>query len=262
MKQILLKAENLSVSYAGKEVVHSVYFDLPKGEILAIVGESGSGKSTLLKAVQGLLGKGGRVSGGSIYFEGRDILRLSGVEQRKLAGEGIATIFQNAGASFCPIRTIGDQLYEAVREHKAWSREEFRIRAAELMRGIHLEEKVLEEYPFRLSGGMGQRAGILAAMILSPKLLLADEPTSALDPVTQVSVVKELMELRKQEGVSIVIVTHHMGVAWHMADRVLILRRGQAVEYGSKEQVFLAPQKDYTRELIEAVPKIGRIRTA
>lgn len=252
----LLKAENLSVAYGEKEAVHSVTFRLFPGKVLVIAGESGSGKSTVLKAVQGLLGRGGRLLGGRICFEGRDITRLSPGERRKLAGEGMAAIFQNPGASFCPIRTVGDQIYEAVRAHRNWSREEFRERAWKLMESIHLKEEVLEEYPFRLSGGMGQRVGILAAMILSPRLILADEPTSALDAVTRADVVRELMGLRRETGVSLLLVTHDMEVARSMADEVMVLRKGRMVEYGTKEAVFLSPGEPYTRELMEAVPRL------
>ena len=134
--------------------------------------------------------------------------------------------------------------------------EEFTARAVPIMKSINLEEGVLSEYPFRLSGGMGQRAGILAAMILSPKLLLADEPTSALDTVTQVSVVKELMALRDRLGISILMVTHHMGIAFHMADYILIMRRGEMVEWGTREEIFNAPKKGYTMELIASVPRM------
>ncbi len=251
----LLKVEDLSVAYGEKEVVHSIAFHIFPGKILAIVGESGSGKSTVLKAVQGLLGRGGRVRG-RICFEGRDMIGLSLRERRKLAGEGMAPIFQNPGASFCPIRTVGDQVYEAVRAHKNWSRGEFREHALKIMERIHLKEEVLEEYPFRLSGGMGQRVGILAAMILSPRLILADEPTSALDAVTRADVVREFMGLRRETGVSLLLVTHDMGVACSMADEVLVLRKGRTVEYGTKEAVFLSPGESYTRELMKAMPRL------
>ncbi len=254
-KETFFAVQNLSVAYNGQTVVRSVSFSVRCGEILAIVGESGSGKSTVLKAAQGLLGSGGRVSGGRIMLYGRDIYRLSPAERRReIAGSTVAMIFQNAGASFCPIRTIGEQIYESVREHTDWSREEFTAQSKAVMKRINLPETVLNEFPFRLSGGMGQRAGILAAVILKPALLLADEPTSALDTVTQLSVVKELMELRRQQNIAIVIVTHNMGVAWYMADNILVMRDGEPVEYGAKEQIFRRPQAQYTKELIAAVP--------
>lgn len=256
MESFLLQVKKLSVFYGSQQVLHEISFGMQPGETLAIVGESGSGKSTVLKAVAGLLGKGGRIEGGEILLEGREISRLPSGERKKLSGGEIAMIFQNAGASFCPVRTVGAQIYESVREHVSWNRGEFRERAREIMERIHLPERVLMEYPFRLSGGMGQRAGILAAMILSPKLLLADEPTSALDTVTQASVVEELMGIRERQGVSILMVTHHMGVAWAMADHVLVMKQGLAVEYGSKEQIFKSPKEAYTKELIDSVPRI------
>lgn len=253
---MILTVEDLVVVYGKKRVVYDVSFSVKRGEILVIAGESGSGKSTILKAIGGLLGKGGAIYDGQIIFDGLEITFLSDSERRKLSGEAIGFIFQNAGASFCPIRTIGEQIFEAVKAHCDWSKEDFRARAFELMQKINLAPEVLDEYPFRLSGGMAQRAGILAATILEPKLLLADEPTSALDAVTQVSVVKELLKLRERLGVSIVMVTHNIGVAWRMADKILIMRQGQAVEFGTREQIFNEPHEPYTQELIRAVPRL------
>ena len=256
---MILSVRNLSIAYNNKIVVYNVNFELSRGEILAIVGESGSGKSTILKAINGLLGSAGKIRAGQILFNGREIANIDTEERRKLSGEAIAMIFQNAGASFCPIRTIGEQIYESVQSHKNWTHSEFVEKATNIMQNINLDESVLNEYPFRLSGGMGQRAGILAAMILEPHLLLADEPTSALDTVTQVSVVKELLKLRQQKNLSILIVTHHMGVAYYMADKVLIMRQGQAIELGTKQQIFESPKEKYTQELIKAVPKFEYI---
>ncbi len=253
---MILTVEELVVVYGKKRVVHDVSFSVKRGEILVIAGESGSGKSTILKAIGGLLGKGGAIVGGQIIFDGKEITNLPDGQRRRLSGEAIGFIFQNAGASFCPIRMIGEQIFEAVKAHRDWSKEDFRARAVDLMQKINLAPEVLDEYPFRLSGGMAQRAGILAATILEPKLLLADEPTSALDAVTQVNVVKELLKLRERLGVSIVMVTHHMGVAWRMADRILIMRQGQAVEFGTREQIFNEPHEPYTQELIKAVPRL------
>ena len=225
---MLLSVKNLTVGYGDQIIVENISFDLPRGKILAIVGESGSGKSTVLKAINGLLGRNGRIIDGTITFDGRDITSLDDRQRRQLAGQSIATIFQNASSSFCPIRTVGDQIYEAVRAHTDWSKEMFQARATEIMKKINLREDVLDEYPFRLSGGMAQRAGILAAIILEPKLLLADEPTSALDTVTQAEVVRELLNLRRNFGLSIVIVTHHPGIANFIADKILVVRNGNA----------------------------------
>ena len=255
MFEKILVLENLSVVYGAKKILHDINFSVNRGEILVIAGESGSGKSTILKSIDGLL-NGGAIQDGQIFFDGREITNLSDGERRKISGAEIGMIFQNAGASFCPIRTIGDQIFESVRAHKNWSREEFLSRAKIIMKNIHLDESILNEFPFRLSGGMAQRAGILAAIILKPKLLLADEPTSALDAITQVEVAKELLNLRKTYGVSILMVTHHLGIAFYLADKILILRGGKVVEFGTKEQIFESPQEIYTRELIESVPRL------
>ena len=250
----LLAVRNLAISYGEKQAVRGVNFCLHRGEILVLAGESGSGKSTILRAVMGILDAG--VCAGEILWEGMDVLRLAKDARRKLAGEEIAMVFQNAGASFCPVRTIGSQLYESVCAHRAWSYAEFRERAEALMVQMQLPRMVLDAYPFRLSGGMAQRAGIAAAMLLQPKLILADEPTSALDALTQVRVAKELMALRRRTGVAMLLVTHHMGLAYHMADRILVLRRGEMVEQGAREEIFRHPKEAYTKELIAAVPRL------
>ena len=250
----LLAVRNLAVSYGEKQAVRGVNFCLHRGEILVLAGESGSGKSTILRAVMGILDAG--FCAGEILWEGMDVLRLAKDARRKLAGEEIAMVFQNAGASFCPVRTIDSQLYESVCAHRAWSYDEFRERAEALMVQMQLPRMVLDEYPFRLSGGMAQRAGIAAAMLLQPKLILADEPTSALDALTQVRVAKELMALRRRTGVAMLLVTHHMGLAYYMADRILVLRRGETVEQGAREEIFRHPKEAYTKELIAAVPRL------
>lgn len=224
MAENILTVKNLCVSYGEKEIIRDINFSVKRDEIFIIVGKSGGGKSTILKAVSGLLGKGAKVSG-QIFFDGKDITKLHDDERRKLAGESIAMIFQNAGASFCPIRTIGAQIFESIKAHKNWTRAEFLNSAKVIAKNINLDENVLNEYPFKLSGGMAQRAGILSAMILEPKLLLADEPTSALDVVTQFSVIKELMNLRKNYGISIVMVTHNLKVANYMADEIYNLEK-------------------------------------
>jgi len=222
MSEKILAVKNLCIAYGEKEILHDINFTVAQGKIFVILGKSGAGKSTILKAVAGILGAG-KITGGQIFFNGKEITHLQGEERRKLAGAGIGYIFQNATASFCPVRTIGAQIFESVRAHKNWTEKEFRTRAGLIMQNINLEESVLEKYPFQLSGGMGQRAGILAAMILEPKLLLADEPTSALDPETQASVIEEFLKLRERYGVSIVMVTHNLKVANYIADEIFKL---------------------------------------
>ncbi len=223
MSENILAVKNLCIAYGEKEILHDINFTVAQGKIFVILGKSGAGKSTILKAVAGILGTG-KITGGQIFFNGKEITNLQGEERRKISGAGIGYIFQNATASFCPVRTIGAQIYESVQAHKNWSRAEFLTRAKNIIQNINLEESVLEKYPFQLSGGMGQRAGILAAMILEPQILLADEPTSALDPETQASVIEEFLKLRERYGVSIVMVTHNLKVANYIADEIFKLQ--------------------------------------
>ena len=256
----ILRYDRVDIRYNGVLAVHNVSFTLEKGEILAIVGESGSGKSTLIKAAMGLLGENGLVTRGDIWYRGRSLPDLSAKELRKINGAEIAMIFQDAGSSFCPVRTVGAQLYESMREHRKISRAEFEALAAETLEKIGFDDpkRILESFPFELSGGMRQRVGIAAAALMNPAVLLADEPTSALDVSVQKQVVEELLFIRKLYGVSIVIVTHNLGVVGAMADRVLVMKDGEAVEYGSKAQILERPEREYTRTLTAAVPRLRR----
>ena len=256
----ILRYDHVDISYNGKLAVGDVSFTLNEGEILGIVGESGSGKSTLIKAAMGLLGPNGLVTRGDIWYKGKNLPDLKEKELRKLCGPEIGMIFQNAGASFCPIRTVGAQLFESMTEHEGVTRDVFRARAVELMGKIGFEDpaRILDSYPFELSGGMQQRVGIAAAMLLNPSILLADEPTSALDVSVQKQVVEEMLLVRETFGSSIIIVTHNIGVIGAMADRVLVMKNGQTVEYGETLQVLNDPQEEYTRTLMSAVPRLRR----
>ena len=256
----ILKYEQVDISYNGVKVIKDVSFTVDEGEILGIVGESGSGKSTLIKAAMGLLGNTGLVTRGDIWYKGKNLPDLSAGEIRKLNGPELGMIFQYAGSSFCPIRTVGSQLYESMTEHESVSKAEFRRRASELLEKIGFEnaQRILDSYPFELSGGMQQRVGIAAAMLLNPSVLLADEPTSALDVSVQKQVVEEMLLVRRTFGTSIVLVTHNIGVIGAMADKVLVMKNGEMVEYGETQQVLNNPKEDYTRLLMSAVPKLKR----
>ena len=256
----ILRYEHVDISYNGVKVIKDVSFTVSEGEILGIVGESGSGKSTLIKAAMGLLGETGLVTRGDIWYKGKNLPDLSAGELRKLNGPELSMIFQYAGSSFCPIRTVGAQLYESMTEHESLSKEAFRVRATELLEKIGFENtrRILESYPFELSGGMQQRIGIAAAMLLNPSVLLADEPTSALDVSVQKQVVEEMLLVRKTFGTSIVLVTHNIGVIGAMADKVLVMKNGEMVEYGETQQVLNNPKEDYTHLLMSAVPKLKR----
>lgn len=256
----IIRYEHVDITYNGFKAVKDVSFTVDEGEILGIVGESGSGKSTLIKAAMGLLGPAGLVTRGDIWYKGKNLPDLSPSEIRKLNGPELGMIFQSAGSSFCPIRTVGAQLYESMRAHESISKEAFRSRAWELLRKLGFEngDRILESYPFELSGGMQQRVGIASAMLLNPSVLLADEPTSALDVSVQKQVVEEMLLVRKTFGTAIILVTHNIGVIGAMADKVLVMKNGEMVEYGETRQVLDDPKEEYTRTLMSAVPRLRR----
>ena len=256
----LLKYDHVDISYLGQPAIRDVSVTLALGEILGIVGESGSGKSTLIKAAMGLLGTEGCVTRGDIWYKGQNLPDLPQKELRKLCGPELGYIFQSAGSSFCPIRTVGAQLYETMREHERISKADFEARAMEMLQKLGFEngKRILGSYPFELSGGMQQRIGIAAAMLLKPSVLFADEPTSALDVTIQKQVVEEMLLVRKTFGTAVVLVAHNLGVIGAMADRVLVLKDGEAVEYGNTQEVLTNPQADYTKALLAAVPKLRR----
>lgn len=256
----LLTYQSVEVSYNGRAVTHDVSFTLHAGEILGIVGESGSGKSTLLKAAMGLLGNDGLVTKGDIWFQGKDLPDLPEKELRKVCGAGIGMIFQDAGASLCPIRTIGEQIYESMSAHMKITRSQAKEKALLLFQRLQFKDgqQIWNSYPFELSGGMNQRVGIAIAMLMEPPVLLADEPTSALDVVVQKQVIEEMLHLREMFGTAMILVTHDIGVVSAMADTVLVLQDGQIMEFGAARQVLHEPQNAYTRTLLAAVPKLRR----
>ena len=236
----LLQYRNVEIAFHGHAVIHDVSFSLHPGEILGIVGESGSGKSTLLKAAMGLLGSSGMVTGGNIFFQGKDIPDLKEKELRLIRGAKIGMIFQDAKASLCPIRTMGSQIYESMAAHGDISRAEAEQMALELFEKLHFPDsrRIWDSYPFELSGGMNQRVGIAIAMLMKPSVLLADEPASALDAAVQRQVVEEMLRLRDMFKTAMLLVTHDIGVASAMADTVLVLKDGRVVEYGPAKQVL------------------------
>lgn len=256
----ILRYEHVDISYKNKKVVNDISFTLNDGEILGIVGESGSGKSTVIKAIMGLLGNDGLVTRGDIWYENYNLPELTSKQRLAINGPEIGMIFQNSGSAFCPIRTVEKQLYECMREHEKISKEQFHLKAIELLNKIGLEEgeRVLKSFPFELSGGMQQRIGIAAAMLMEPKILLADEPTSALDVAVQKQVVEEMLRVRDIFKTAIIIVTHNIGVVSAMADNVLVMKDGKVIEYGKTQDVINSPKEEYTKKLMAAVPKLKR----
>ena len=255
MSDSLLKITSLSAAYGEHSVMEDISFDIPEAGIVCIVGESGSGKSTLIKAIHGMSEL--EVTGGSIIFEGRDITHLSYAERRRLMGTGIGLIPQNPAASFNPIRKYDVQFREALAAHDMpFDEADIAERLARI--GITDGRAVLKNRPYELSGGMNQRIAIAAAMMFEPKLLMCDEATSALDVTTAGAVVDELLKIRDELGTAILMVTHHLGIAKRMADSVGIMRAGRMVEYGSVEKIFNAPEDEYTRKLMNDVPKLKK----
>ena len=258
---MLLSIKNLAVTYGNNPnpTIAGVNLDLAEGEIVSIVGESGSGKTTVIRALLGVLPNTGRVSEGSITFDGQDLLGFSTKDWLDLRGNHIAMIFQDSGNMMNPIQTIGKQFVEFIQLHSTMSKQEAETKAIEMLARTNLPhpEAIMKSYPFELSGGMRQRVGIAMAITFSPKLLLGDEPTSALDVTTQAQIVEELLRINRDNKTSMIIVTHNIGVAAHMSDKIVVMKQGAVVEYGTVEEVIRNPQAEYTKQLLNAVPEIG-----
>lgn len=256
---MLLEVSNLAIAYGDKPVVEGFNLKLDKGQICAIVGESGSGKTTVIRAILGCLPALGHVTGGKIFFDGKDLGQNTPEEWRQLSGMGISMVFQDCGGTMDPIQRIRTQFVEYIQQHSDMTEEQAIERAVQMLKRMSLPnpEVVLNSYPFELSGGMNQRVGMAMAMCFSPKLLLADEPTSALDVTTQAQVVKEMMNICYEDDTAIIIVTHNLGVAAYMADHIIVMQNGHVMEEGTSAQIVNEPQTDYTRKLLAAAPQIG-----
>ena len=259
---MLLEVKDLNISYGDKLTVSGVNLELNTGEIMSIVGESGSGKTTVIRAIMGCLPGRGHVSGGSIIFEGRDMLKNTPKEWRQLCGREMSMIFQDSGNMINPIRRIGEQFVDYIRTHAP---EKTKAEAAEMAKDMLNKvrlpnpESIMQSYPFELSGGMRQRVGIAMAMVFRPKLLLADEPTSALDVTTQAQIIRQIVDIRNEFGVAVILVTHNLGVASYVSNKLVVMKNGCVVESGKRE-VISDPQDAYTKELLAAVPVVGEVK--
>ena len=264
----LLDIEGLTVRFqAGDrrvELVRQVAFSLKEGEIGALVGESGSGKSVTARAVLGLLRHNRRMSvEGSVRFLGRDLLQLREEQMREVRGREISMIFQDAAAALDPVVSIGAQVMEAVRRRHPGTRREMRKRAWALLESVGISDPALraKQFPHEISGGMCQRVLIAMALAGNPQLLIADEPTTALDVTVQAQVLDLLKRLRDERGMSVLLITHDMGVAAQTADRVLVMYAGSLVEQGLTADIFAHPCHPYTRGLITSVPRVDAARS-
>jgi len=255
----LLELNNVCISYGGNITVKNVSLSLGQGEICSIVGESGSGKTTVIRAVLGLLPVGGAVTSGDIIYDGKSLLTLDKKSWHSLRGHDISMIFQDSGAMMNPTKTVGSKFVEYIRAHEKATRNDAWKKGAEMLTKMRLPdaERVMRSYPFQLSGGMRQRVGIALGMTYQPKLLLADEPTSALDATTQAQIVREMKELRDIYGTAMIMVTHDLGVAAYMSDKLIVMRRGEVVEAGTRERILHETDNDYIKMLLDAVPKLG-----
>ena len=256
----MLEIKDLTIQYGDKlPVVENFSLSLKKGEIITIVGESGSGKSTVLSSILGLLPNGGKIISGDIIYNGESMLNKSLNQWRELRGTEITMISQDSGGTLNPIRKIGKQFVEYIQTHSKISTKEAEEKAKDMFSKVNLEEPeiIMKSYPHQLSGGMKQRVGIAMALTFCPKIILADEPTSALDVITQAQIVKEIMGLRKKFDTSIIMVTHNLGVAAYISDKIIVMQNGKIVDAGNKNEVIENPKSEYTKKLLEAVPEIG-----
>lgn len=252
----VLAASDLRISYGEREVVHGVSFEIGEGETLALVGESGSGKSTTAHALLGLLPAGGTVDGGRVVLGDLDISGWTDRALRGIRGAEIGLVPQDPTTSLDPVRPVGTQVEEILRLHGHRDRRSRRARAIELLDRVGIDDPDLRarQYPHELSGGMRQRVLIATAIALRPRLLIADEPTSALDATVQRKVLDLLEELQREEGTSILLVTHDLGVAADRAERLVVLKDGRIVEQGRSDIVLAAPSDRYTRQLLADAP--------
>ena len=256
----MLEIKDLTIQYGDKDpVVENFSLSLKKGEIITIVGESGSGKSTVLSSILGLLPNGGKIISGDIIYNGESMLNKSLNQWRELRGTEITMISQDSGGTLNPIRKIGKQFVEYIQTHSKMSAKEAEEKAEDMFSKVNLPdpEIIMKSYPHQLSGGMKQRVGIAMALTFHPKIILADEPTSALDVITQAQIVKEIMDLRKKFDTSIIMVTHNLGVAAYISDKIIVMQNGKIVDAGNKNEVIENPKSDYTKKLLAAVPEIG-----
>lgn len=258
----LLEVKNLKTFFATSrgEVrsVDDVSFTLERGETLCLVGESGCGKSVTSLSIMRLVSQPGRIVGGEIIFEGRDLLKLSEAEMRKLRGNDIAMIFQDPMTSLNPVYTVGEQIAEAIRLHRGVSKREAWNQAIEGMRDVAIPapEARAKTYPHEMSGGMRQRVMIAMALACDPKLLIADEPTTALDVTIQAQILELLADLREKRHLGLLLITHDLGVVAETADRVAVMYAGKIVEEAPVRELFKAPRHPYTEGLLRAVPRL------
>lgn len=268
MKENLLDIKNLRLSFftpAGEvKALNDISIKMNKGDVLGIVGESGSGKSVTCYSIMGLTAYPGKIVGGTINFNGHQVDQMTEKEFRKMRGKEVSIIFQDPMTSLNPVYTIGNQICEAIILHdesglsKREVKKNAKAKAIELLTlvGINEPEKRLKQYPHELSGGMRQRVMIAIALACEPKLLIADEPTTALDVTIQAQILELMLELKEKIGMSIIMITHDLGVVSNMCEKIAVMYAGKIVEYGTTDEIFYNPKHEYTKGLLKSIPKL------
>ncbi|MGB8269297.1 MAG: ABC transporter ATP-binding protein [Priestia megaterium] len=259
----MLQIKNLHVqfsTYGGRvQAVRGVSFDLHKGETLAIVGESGCGKSVTSQSIMRLIPTPpGRITSGSILFKGQDLTKLSEKKMRDIRGADISMIFQDPMTALNPTLRVGEQIAENIMKHENISKEKAKEKAFEMLElvGIPNPKERLKQYPHEFSGGMRQRIVIAMALVCNPEVLIADEPTTALDVTIQAQILELFKDIQQKTDVSIVLITHDLGVVAQVADRVAVMYAGKIVEIGTRRDIFYTPQHPYTKGLLRSVPRL------
>jgi oligopeptide/dipeptide ABC transporter ATP-binding protein len=264
--EVLLQVRDLRTSFYTHDgvvkAVDGVSFEVRRGEVLGLVGESGCGKSVTSLSILRLVSPPGKIDGGEILFEGRNLLDLGTTEMTAMRGDRISMIFQQPTSSLNPVFKVGDQIAEVLQIHKGLSKKEALVRAVELMAqvGISDPQRRVKAYPHEMSGGMAQRVMIAMALASNPDLLIADEPTTALDVTIQAQILDLMRNLQQEYNAAIILITHDLGVVAEMADRIAVMYAGQIVEEAPTEDLFRDPKHPYTQGLIASIPVLGEIK--
>lgn len=262
MSEILLEVENLQTNFSRKKVVKGVSFAIETGEVLGIVGESGSGKSVTALSIMRLIESSGEISEGRVIFhdDGKeiDLLKISEKELEDILGNRISMIFQDPMTSLNPVLSIGFQIAETLRVHRGLSKNAAKEQSIQLLKRVGIADAAarINDYPHEFSGGMRQRVMIAMAIACQPKLLIADEPTTALDVTIQAQILNLLREFKIEFGMSLIIITHDLGVVAQIADRVAVMYAGRIVETGNVREIFEKPQHPYTQALVASIPRL------
>lgn len=264
MREKLIEVQGLKTDFTNEgipmRIIDDISFSIYKGEILGVVGESGSGKSVTARSILRLIpSPPGRIVGGKILFEGKNILDMDMTSLRAIRGNDISMIFQEPMSSLNPVYTCGDQIIESIMLHQKLNKKEAREKAIDMLKlvGIQLPEQRVDCYPHELSGGMRQRVMIAVALSCMPKLLIADEPTTALDPTIQAQIIDLIKNLQRDMGMSVMYITHDLGVVAETCDRVIVMYAGKIVEQADVKTLFTSPAHPYTQGLLKAVPRLN-----